>query len=101
MPGTYEISASKNGFATVVRSNVLVTVGSEEVIDFKLNLSEVTTKIEVSGAPVPIQFGQFEPGGNRELDHGSRIASERARLDDSRTAASGSQWRVSIPARSE
>ncbi|HEX8893719.1 MAG TPA: TonB-dependent receptor, partial [Terriglobales bacterium] len=56
VPGTYEISASKDGFATVVRSNVLVTVGSDEVIDFKLNLSEVTTKIEVSGAPLPIQL---------------------------------------------
>jgi len=34
--GTYQISASKEGFATLVRSGVLVTVGSEEVIDFKL-----------------------------------------------------------------
>ena len=30
--GTYQISASKEGFATLVRSGVLVTVGSEEVI---------------------------------------------------------------------
>jgi hypothetical protein len=56
VPGTYEISASKEGFATVVRSDVLVTVGSEEVIDFKLNPSEVKTKIEVSGTPPPIQL---------------------------------------------
>ena len=39
VPGTYEISASKNGFETVVRSGVVVTVGSEQVIDFKLNHS--------------------------------------------------------------
>src|SRR5260370_32746147 len=36
VPGTYEISASKEGFATLVRSGVLVTVASEEIIDFKL-----------------------------------------------------------------
>ncbi len=54
--GSYEISASKEGFETVVRSGVLVTVGSEEVIDFKLNPAEVRTKIEVSGTPPAIQL---------------------------------------------
>ncbi len=54
--GTYEISASKEGFATLVRSSVLVTVGSEELIDFKLNPGEVKTKIEVSGTLPPIQL---------------------------------------------
>src|ERR1700688_89497 len=39
--GTYQISASKEGFATLVRSGVLATVGSEEVIDFKLKPGEV------------------------------------------------------------
>src|SRR5580693_7479030 len=42
--GTYEISASKNGFETVVRSGVVVTVGSEKVVDFKLNPGEFRTK---------------------------------------------------------
>src|SRR3984957_20122740 len=56
VPGTYEISASKNGFETVVRSGVVVTVGSEGVIDFKLNPGELKTKIEVSGTPPAIQL---------------------------------------------
>jgi hypothetical protein len=56
VPGTYEIRASKEGFQTVVRSSVLVTVGSQEVIDFKLNPGEVQTKIEVSGTPPAIQL---------------------------------------------
>ncbi len=56
VPGTYEISVSKNGFETVVRSSVVVTVGSEAVIDFKLNPGEVRTKIEVSGTPPAIQL---------------------------------------------
>jgi hypothetical protein len=54
--GTYEISASKNGFETVVRSGVVVTVGSEEVIDFKLNPGKITTKIAVLGTPPEIQL---------------------------------------------
>ena len=54
--GTYQISASKEGFATLVRSGVLVTVGSEEVIDFKLNPGEVKTTIEVSGTPPAVQL---------------------------------------------
>src|SRR5579863_7369526 len=54
--GTYEISASKNGFETVVRSGVVVTVGSELVIDFKLSPGEVQTKIEVSGTSPAIQL---------------------------------------------
>jgi hypothetical protein len=54
--GAYEISASKEGFGTVARSGVVVTVGSEEVIDFKLNPAEVRTKIEVSGTPPAIQL---------------------------------------------
>src|SRR5580692_10689489 len=56
MAGTYQISASKEGFATLVRSVVLVTVGSEVVIDFKLNPGEVKTKIDVSGTPPAIQL---------------------------------------------
>ena len=56
MPGTYEISASKEGFETVLRSGVFVTVGSEQIIDFKLNPGEVRTKIEVSGTPPAIQL---------------------------------------------
>jgi hypothetical protein len=54
--GTYQVSASKEGFATFVRSGVLATVGSEEVIDFKLKPGEVRTKIEVSDTPPAIQL---------------------------------------------
>lgn len=54
--GTYQIRASKEGFATLVRSGVLVTVGSEEVIDFKLSPGEVKTEIQVIGTPPAIQL---------------------------------------------
>src|ERR1700675_2579023 len=56
VPGTYAISASEEGFQTVMRSGVNVTVGSEQVIDFKLRPGGVKTKIEVSGKPPAIQL---------------------------------------------
>jgi TonB-dependent Receptor Plug Domain len=40
----------------VVTSDVLVTVGSEGIIDFKLRPGEVQTKIEVSGTSPAIQL---------------------------------------------
>jgi hypothetical protein len=60
--GTYQISASQEGFATLVRSRVLVTLGSEEVVDFELNPGEVKTKIEVSGTPPAIQLASSTLG---------------------------------------
>ncbi len=56
VPGTYEITASSPGFATVVRSNVAVTVGAEQVIDFQLSPGSIQTKIEVSGTPPAIEL---------------------------------------------
>jgi hypothetical protein len=52
VPGMYEISASKEGFDTVVRSDVLVTVGSEEVID-RVQGEGGGTRSEVSNGVPP------------------------------------------------
>lgn len=48
-PGTYTVSASLQGFETVVRSGVTLTVGSEVVINFKLTPGQISEKIEVTG----------------------------------------------------
>ena len=64
--GIYQISASKEGFATLVRSGVLVTVGAEEVIDFKLNPGEVETTIEVSGTTPAIQLASSTLEGTED-----------------------------------
>jgi Carboxypeptidase regulatory-like domain/TonB-dependent Receptor Plug Domain len=54
--GTYEISATAAGFATEVRSGVVVTVGAEEVVDIALSPGSVQTKIVVSGTPPAIEL---------------------------------------------
>lgn len=46
--GTYDISVSKTGFQTAVRSNVNVTVGAALVVDFTLMIGQTNESIEVS-----------------------------------------------------
>src|SRR5580698_5849648 len=46
--GVYDISASKAGFQTSVRSGVTLTVGAAPVIDFQLNVGQAAQSVEVS-----------------------------------------------------
>jgi hypothetical protein len=46
-PGTYQISASAAGFATVVRSNITLDVGSELVVDIQLHVGAVSETVEI------------------------------------------------------
>jgi hypothetical protein len=46
--GTYELTATKLGFQTSVRSGVTLTVGSAPVIDFSLQVGQATQSVEVS-----------------------------------------------------
>jgi Carboxypeptidase regulatory-like domain/TonB dependent receptor-like, beta-barrel/TonB-dependent Receptor Plug Domain len=50
VPGTYEIRASAPGFTTEVRSGITLTVGSEQVIDLRLQVGAVAETVEVTGA---------------------------------------------------
>jgi Carboxypeptidase regulatory-like domain len=49
-PGTYDVTAQKNGFATENRPNVQLLVNQSATLDFKLSLSSVSETIEVTGA---------------------------------------------------
>jgi Carboxypeptidase regulatory-like domain/TonB-dependent Receptor Plug Domain len=71
VPGTYEISVSKEGFGTVVRSGLVVTIGSQQVFDFKLNPGEVKTRIVVSGTPsaIPLASSDLEATENPTTVH--------------------------------
>ncbi|HYB95808.1 MAG TPA: TonB-dependent receptor [Vicinamibacterales bacterium] len=46
-PGTYEISAALQGFATAIRQGVTLTVGAEAVINFELNVAGVNEAVTV------------------------------------------------------
>jgi Carboxypeptidase regulatory-like domain/TonB-dependent Receptor Plug Domain/TonB dependent receptor len=48
IPGTYQITVSAPGFATVVRNDVTLTVGMEVVINVQLRVGSVNEKIEIN-----------------------------------------------------
>ena len=48
--GEYEIHASKEGFSTAVRTGVPLTVGSQTVVDFSLNIGQQQQTVTVEGA---------------------------------------------------
>ncbi len=48
--GQYEVKAELQGFQTVVRKGVDVTVGSEVVVDFALTVGQLTETVTVAGA---------------------------------------------------
>ena len=47
--GIYEITAQAQGFQTVVRSGITLTVGQEAVVNFSLQVGAVAERIEVTG----------------------------------------------------
>src|SRR5207245_8868900 len=47
--GEYEVQASHPGFQTVVRKGVLLTVGSDPVVDFSLPVGQAQEAITVQG----------------------------------------------------
>ena len=53
-PGKYQITVEQPGFHTTVRENVELLVGTTQKVDFKLELGEVTTRIEVSSEAPPL-----------------------------------------------
>src|SRR5438094_3285987 len=47
--GEYEVQASQPGFQTIVRKGVLLTVGSDPVVDFSLPVGQAQEAITVQG----------------------------------------------------
>lgn len=47
-PGTYSVSASAQGFATMVRNGIELTVGKAAEVDLSLHIGAANTKVEVT-----------------------------------------------------
>jgi Carboxypeptidase regulatory-like domain/TonB dependent receptor len=52
--GNYDVSVSKTGFQTAVRSGINVTVGAALVIDFSLMVGQTNQSVEVSATPTQV-----------------------------------------------
>jgi outer membrane receptor protein involved in Fe transport len=56
LPGTYEATASAPGFATMTHSAVTLDVGAQQVLDFKLQVGQITQKVQVTGSAPIVQL---------------------------------------------
>jgi hypothetical protein len=56
LPGAYEMTASAPGFATEVRTGITLTVGAQQVLNFILQVGEITQKVEVSGEALTVEL---------------------------------------------
>jgi hypothetical protein len=48
VPGTYEVRASAPGFATVVQSGIVLTVGAQQVLNVSLQVGQVSQEVHVT-----------------------------------------------------
>jgi hypothetical protein len=56
LPGTYEVTVSTPGFATVVRTGITLTVGVQQVLNLTLKVGSMAEKIEVVGEAPAVQL---------------------------------------------
>ncbi len=56
LPGKYEIDVSAPGFATTVQKDLILTVGAQQLFNVKMQIGQVTEKIEVTGQGSAVQL---------------------------------------------
>ncbi|HEX6165023.1 MAG TPA: TonB-dependent receptor [Vicinamibacterales bacterium] len=59
-PGTYVITAEKDGFSIALVDNVIVTVGARQRVDLNMTVGQLTEKVEVSASAVLLQTDTSE-----------------------------------------
>src|SRR5262245_13819192 len=62
-PGPYSVKAMLEGFTTVVRSGITLTVGREAVADLELTLGKVTDQVTVVGEAQAVDTRSASTGG--------------------------------------
>lgn len=53
--GSYEVQATKEGFATVVHRGITLTVGSQNVVDFSLAVGQTQQTVTVEGEVTQVE----------------------------------------------
>jgi hypothetical protein len=62
LPGSYKIAVSGSGFSTEVRSDITLTVGALQLLNFTLHVGAVNQTIQVSGAPPAVELASSTIG---------------------------------------
>jgi hypothetical protein len=63
LPGHYQITITAPGFNTEVRSGITLTVGEQQVLNFSLNVGQVTQTVHVTEAIPTVQLSSSELSG--------------------------------------
>lgn len=61
-PGHYDIEASKTGFTTLRQTGILLDVDSARVLNIKMNVGQISEKVEVSASAVQIDTASTQNG---------------------------------------
>src|SRR6266705_615653 len=56
LPGTYAIRAAAQGFSSVVQTGITLTVGEQQVLNFTLQVGQITQTVEVSTEAPNVQL---------------------------------------------
>src|SRR3984893_4692858 len=56
LPGSYQVTVSAPGFDTSIQSGIILTVGSQQVLNVAMKVGTVTEKIEVTGQAPDVQL---------------------------------------------
>src|SRR6266581_9389365 len=56
LPGTYEIRAAAQGFSSVVQTGITLTVGEQQVLNFTLQVGQITQTVEVTTEAPNVQL---------------------------------------------
>lgn len=63
LPGKYDVSSTATGFATTIQKGVVLTIGAQQLLNFKMQVGKVSEKIEVKDEAPPVQLGDSTISG--------------------------------------
>jgi hypothetical protein len=63
LPGSYEVTASAQGFSTEVRSGITLTVGAQQVLNMSMRVGQISEKVQVTGEAPAVQLANSTISG--------------------------------------
>src|SRR6202795_2509692 len=63
LPGNYEVTVTAPGFSTQVKSGLTLTVGAEQLLNFRMQVGQVSQKVDVTGDAPAVQLASSDISG--------------------------------------
>ena len=79
--GPYSVTTSATGFATAVRSGIVLTVGADQVLNTAMQVGQITQQVEVTTEAPTVQLSSSSLSGEVQATTVRGIAFEWPRLD--------------------